>query len=253
MKKKRVAVLGAVREEMVGLRREIRLSEKFRKGKILTGALRGLEVILAETGVGTEKSARMTRFLLDQFTISSFISIGFAGGVRETLKIGDLLVCDTVFHADGETGFEERKARPLAHRPLDTGKTLEAIGRLAERGIRARHVGILTVRNVMGSVEEKKWVGQAYPVHAVEMETFAIVEEAKRRRVPVIALRSISDTVNETLVNIQDLVDGNGEVSRVRAGLFAIAHPGTIPRFFSLREHSRKASTVLTRAVLAVL
>ncbi len=246
-KEKKIAILGALKEELAVLKQKIRISEKTKHRKVLLGDISGKPVLLGETGVGVEKSRNMIRFILENFPIDYVISIGYAGGVKEGLGIGDLITCTEVLWIGGDTGFLERKGRDFLTKKLDRGEIRKVARIFANDGIAFREGKILTVKDVVESVEEKKWLGETYPVDVVEMETFAIVEEAEKKGVPVVAFRAISDTLQDQLVKIATV---NGEVSRLRTGLHAIRHPGTIPKFLSLRENSRKATKVLTKAVM---
>lgn len=253
MKTKRIAILAALKEEMAGLKQRTRVSERFHKGKIIAGRLSGKEILLVETGVGPIKARSMAKRLLDNFQVDWIISIGFAGGLKEYLNVGDLLVCDSVLWDHGETGFKEGKARVVSSKYLDHGRSAEAAKKFSMNGMDFRKGGILTVNRVIDSAEEKKWLGGAYPAEAVEMETFPIVEEAEKKGVPMIALRAISDTFNDSLVDVGKLTGEDGEVSKWKAGLYAISHPGDIPRLLAMRENSRMAAKILAGAVLKIL
>jgi 5'-methylthioadenosine/S-adenosylhomocysteine nucleosidase len=253
MKTNRIAILAALKDEMAGLKQRTRTSERFRKGKILAGCLSGKDILLVETGVGPTKAGNMARFLVENFQIDFIISIGFAGGVKEYLKVGDLLVCDAVLCDHGETGFEDRKARGLARKAMDPGRNEEALKKISKRGIAFKKGDILTVNRVIDSAEEKKWLGATYAAEAVEMETFSIAEEAEKKGIPLIAFRAISDASHDSLVNISNLTDEKGEVSKWKAGLYAIFHPGDIPKLLAMRENSQRAEKALMEAVLAVL
>lgn len=253
MKTTRIAILAALKDEIAGLKQRTRITERFLKGKILAGCLSGQEVLLVETGVGPVKARNMARYLLENFQVDWIISIGFAGGVKEYLNVGDLLVCDAVFWDNGETGFQEGKARTLARKEMDPARTAETVGKISRGGMGFRKGGILTVNRVIDSAEEKKWLGSAYPADAVEMETFPIAEEAEKKSVPMIAFRAMSDAFNDSLVDVNKLTDAEGEVSKWKAGLYAISHPGDIPRLLAMRDNSRLAAKVLAEAVLKVL
>lgn len=249
-KEKKIAIMGALREELTGLKREIKVSERLKKGKVLSGTIHGKEVVLVETGVGVKKARKMTRFLLENFRVDYIISIGYAGGVKEDLEIGDLISCTKVLWADGETGFKEQKARSCQSKNPDREKIMEVSDKFSGGGINFREGAILTVRNVVESVEEKKWIADTYPVDAVEMETYAIAEEAEERGISMIAFRAISDTAHDRLIN---LADNDGKISRLKTGLHAIMHPGIIPTLLTMRENAVAATKVLSKAVLKVL
>ena len=250
---KKIAVFAALKEELAGLKGELKIAERHRQGKILAGSLRGREMVLAETGIGMEKAGETARFVFGEFDIDFALSIGFAGGVQPRLRSGDLVMADRILFADGETGFSEGRPRPAQEIKPPPAK-IEDIGRrLSGMGIPYRRGGILTVTRAVESIQQKKWIGENYPVEAVEMETFAIAQEAEKKSISLGALRTISDTVEDALVDVSALVDENGEISKFKAGLYVISHPGALPKFLSLRENSKKAAKVLAGAVFAVI
>lgn len=250
---KKIAVFAALREELSGLKSELKIAERRRQGKILVGSLRGREMILAETGIGMEKAGEMARFVFEEFDINFALSIGFAGGVQPRLKSGDLVMADRILFMEGETGFSEGSPRPVQEIKPPLAKTEDIGRRLSGMGISFRRGGILSVARAVESVQQKKWIGENYSVEAVEMETFAVAREAEKKGISLGALRAISDTVEDTLVDVSALVDKNGEISKIKAGLYVISHPGVLPKFLSLRENSRKAAKTLAGAVFAVI
>lgn len=253
MEKKRIAIIAALKEELSGLKGRLKVSEKRNKGKVLLGRLKEKDVLLVETGIGFKKAEDLVRDCFDEYNISHVISIGYAGGVNEKHQIADLILCAEVLWASGSTGFDGRNNMKFDTITVSNQMLNDSEEIFSSNGMEFKKGILLTVRDVVASTEEKKWIGENYQVDAVEMETFAIAREAEKRKVPFVSLRAISDTINEELVNISSLADENGEISRLKAGVYAICHPGTIPRFISLRENTRRATKTLTEAVLKIL
>jgi adenosylhomocysteine nucleosidase len=62
------------------------------------------------------------------------------------------------------------------------------------------HVGrLVTVDRVVAKSADKRKLGEAYDALAVDMETYAVAELCRREKVRFMAVRVISDTVDEEL------------------------------------------------------
>lgn len=250
---KKIVIFAALKEELAGLKGELKIISRARQGKILSGILRGRDIVLAETGIGPKKAEEAARFVLGEFEIEKALSIGFGGGVQAHLKAGDIVLADRILSAEGATGFVEGVKRSVQEITVPPDRISTAARRLAGMGIPFRPGGILTVARAVEAVEEKKWIGETYCVEAVEMETFAIAREMAEKGIPLSALRAISDTVEDTLVEVSALTDENGEISKLKAGLYVITHPGSLPKFLSLRDKSNRAAKALAGAALALI
>src|SRR6266852_8712852 len=107
------------------------------------------------------------------------IASGFAGSLKETHKVGDILAARAV-------------------QQLGKSKTIECSQNLfwaacVNRAIEAKM--FLTTDRVIGTAEEKK---QLVPfADAVDMESFATLSVAKEKRLPAVAIRVVSDRLDE--------------------------------------------------------
>src|SRR3990167_8454471 len=80
------------------LRRQNRIE---RDGPFYSLSLQGEPVWLALAGMGAENSFRAARNLLERFAPRALVTLGFAGGLVESLNAGDVIVADRVL--DQET------------------------------------------------------------------------------------------------------------------------------------------------------
>ena len=78
------------------------------------------------------------------------------------------------------------------------------------------------------------------------METSALITHATKKKIPFISIRSISDTVEQSLVDMSSFISDDGEVSKIKAGWYIARHPNMVKKFISFRDQSQKATSNMT-------
>ncbi len=127
------------------------------------------EVAILHTGVGQKICRKRIEPFLDAQRFEFVISSGFAGGIEPTLGVGDLLLAEN---------FSDS----------------ELLGRARELVI-ARVARLATVDRVVESRAEREQFAREHGAEAVDMETEFIARACAARKIPLLSLRVISDTV----------------------------------------------------------
>ncbi len=107
--KKSIAILGAVSEEIAGIKKAMHIFNRTRldKTEIWKGMWRGKNIILVRTGVGRQKAKQATYQIIENFHPEAIISIGYAGALTAELKVGDLFIADYILNEqDNSVSFE---------------------------------------------------------------------------------------------------------------------------------------------------
>ena len=147
------------------------------------GMLGAARVVVATSGPGREAARRATEAVLRGHRPRAVVTAGFAGGLDDTLRRGDLLLADTVVDCRGGR--------------LTMGTSLPGAQGAASQ---ACHTGtLLSVDQVVRTPAEKRRLGQQYHALAVDMETYAVVEICRQHKVPLLAVRVIHDAVDDQL------------------------------------------------------
>ncbi len=199
------------------------------------GGLGGRRLVLVESGVGRERAARATEALIAGHQPRWVISAGFAGGLDNRLKQGDMLLADTIV---------DTQNRELS---LDLG--------LGEPGPRV-HVGrLLTVDKVIRDPEQKRALGQRHNALAVDMETMGVAEACQREKVRFLSVRVIIDEVDRTLPrDIDVLVNKESTAGRLGAAAGAIfRRPSSVKDMWQLKEDALVASDRLAKFLAGVV
>jgi len=229
---KRIAIIGAIKDEIAGIKKEMRIEDALRwpTGNAFAGNWRDVPIVLVRSGMGCDRARRALAEIAGKYTLERIFSIGYAGALDPSLKVGDLVVADQVVY------YQTLKSYSLDG---------ELLGTMPE----VRRGTLLTVDQVVATPPEKKALREKYSAVAVDMETFALVEEAKSRNIPICSYRAITDTADQELMDCSHLIEANGDVSKLKAGWHVLTHPGDLKSMIDLGQHAKTATASLTELV----
>ena len=187
----------------------------------------GADVRVALTGIGQFPAVRVARQFLQQGA-DACISAGLAGGLRAEHSVGRVLVARALRMEDERFVLKsDDRLRRLA----------------AVCGARAVEC-FFSAERVVVTAQEKAALGLV--ADAVEMESFAILTEAARCRVPAVAVRAISDTVRADLpLDFNRVTTRQGAVSGPRLLAQLVRRPYRLPALLRLGADTRRAAAAL--------
>ena len=134
------------------------------------------DAILAANGVGGIAAARGAGKLLASHRVSAVISVGFAGALDPSLKLGQVLFAREVIYSD---------RRYAAHLP-------------GNRAADSRTGTLLTVDEIVRCSRAKRELSR-HGAHAVDMEAAAVAAVAARDGLPFFCVRTISDLADQDI------------------------------------------------------
>ena len=246
-----VLILGALREEIAGIRGKMLVEDQFKAGHgdVWSGTWENRSIVLVRTGVGKKCANKVLEDVLHRVEPSLILSTGYAGGLSHDLNVGDLVIADRVLDDSAESfSGEELSAAAPDRQWLDQVKGLNPSGRFSI------HYGtLLTVSGVVADSSAKLQLGSRCGALAVDMETSVLLTGAGEKNIPFLSIRAVSDTADQSLADVSSLVGKDGTVSKLKAGWYVATHPQTIPHFISLRQQSQKATRNLTDFIRALL
>ncbi|MBO5413136.1 MAG: 5'-methylthioadenosine/adenosylhomocysteine nucleosidase [Clostridia bacterium] len=167
--------------------------------KIYTGKINNKDFLLVRSGVGKVNAARVAQIITDNFDLSYVINVGSAGSLNEDLKIGDIVLGETLVQHDFDvTAF----GRDKGFIP-ETGKFFESDKNLLEK---CKNIQIDNQKIFVGTIASgdtfltdttlKEKIKNDFNADCVEMEGAAIAQVCTLNKVPFIVIRSISDIPN---------------------------------------------------------
>lgn len=204
---KRVGIIFAMQEELVELKEYLKLEKEYGifNLKFYEGTISNVECILVESGVGKVNAARTTQILIDNFKVDYIFNIGVAGGVSESLSVGDIVLGEKLVQHDFDiTAFDHEKGYvPSVGVYVDTDtylltladsvlKSLEDVS--FKRGIIASGDIFCTELKMSQKINSK------FNALCVEMEGASVAQVCYLSHIPFLIIRSISDVPNNNNV-----------------------------------------------------
>jgi adenosylhomocysteine nucleosidase len=188
------------------------------------------ELTVLLTGVGGRKAwAEATKLIWDG-NMDVCISSGLAGSLRTEHRVGDILAAREV-HATSWNKMIPSDAALLKLAAASGAKIVDAFH---------------SVNRALVRSEEKQNLGAK--ADAVEMESGDILLEAVAFGAKVIAIRGISDGVEENLpLDFNRVNTDSGDISIRRVLLEAARHPASIPALVKFGLQSHKTAARLAR------
>jgi len=187
------------------------------------------------SGMGPE-NARCVSELAMSIPHGVCIASGFAGSLKVSHKVGDILVAQAV-------------------RQRGTSKVIECSEKLYASGLRqgAAPANIfLTTDKVVNTAEEKKQLSPS--ADAVDMESFTILSIAKEHNLPGVAIRVITDQIDEAIPpGIDTIVDARGHARPGQIVRYVAAHPLKLSALIRLGRRSRIAAASLAKFLEAYI
>jgi len=160
--------------------------------------VKGTPLAFLRTGVGPEKSTDRIRKAFDWIDPDLLLITGYAGALNPDLKIGDLVAV-----ANARTFSLNKKHPDWNHVEADAPFNLtyaDEMMAVGTAGLSISKGDILSSRHVLGNPEHKNLLFRKFQASVVDMETAFLVHEAAARKIPVSALRVISDTAQDSFL-----------------------------------------------------
>lgn len=202
-----IGIIAAMPEEIREIEQAVTIRDKktFGQREFHIGTLGSEEVVLVLSRIGKVAAATTATTLLTHFDVRAILLTGIAGGVAETVNIGDVVVGDSFiqhdFDASPSTLFAKYEIPLLGIQKIPGDPSLvERAVRGAEEVIK-EFPGAKVHRGLIGSgdqfiasAEKIRELRAALPdLLCVEMEGAAVAQVCYEYQKPFVSIRSISD------------------------------------------------------------
>ena len=205
--------------------------------KVHVAEIGGAEVGVILTGAGPKHAGRTVSAVMrgEGDSIGLCISSGLAGALRSDYSIGQILAANAVV-SENPRAASESGAIPasgaLISFAVECGAT--PVGRF------------YTAERVVAKAEEKRFLGET--ADAVEMESFEIMSAAAESGIPAVAIRGISDSVDDDMpIDMTDVFTDDGQISMPRVLAQAAKNPQSIAGLMRLGKNSKIAAEAIGR------
>ncbi len=164
------------------------------------GKYDNVRVAIVEAGAGFARTRDATHALIDAHTPPWVLSVGFSGALQREMKVGDIVMANAI---------------------VDThGHELDIDLRMAEDPSRGLYVGrIVTADGIVRTVADKESLAERTGGLAVDLESLAVAQICRDRKVKFMAVRVISDDMSADLP--PEVLSVFGSTGSIRAGAVA--------------------------------
>jgi adenosylhomocysteine nucleosidase len=204
--------------------------------------------VVVLSGVGQDAAARALAFLLEHYEPQVFISLGFGGAVTPELSHGALVLGETVWRYEPESGEMEELTAPSSPVVIE-----DLVARLRAAGLPAFRGSVVTTPVIIHKASQGSFLTHlAHPV--LDLETGAAVLGARARNLPFLALRAVTDTYEEEIPDFIRKAARQGTTPTAGTALaWLAADPRRLAALVSLWRRSRLAALRLAQALELVL
>ncbi|HTS19801.1 MAG TPA: hypothetical protein VMP11_19650 [Verrucomicrobiae bacterium] len=192
-----IAILVAVRQELRPILRLANADHVVRQEHLdfHEGTLGGQAVALLALGIGKECARIAAEMTIRCYRPDLIISSGFGGGLQSDVRAGDIVVGTEILDLGQDQGDEVTWT--TTHK-LHLPTRLHANG---DSETRVHYGKILTADEMILRASNKARIGKATGALTVDMETSAVAAVCASRKTDFLAVRGITDVVEEDLPN----------------------------------------------------
>jgi adenosylhomocysteine nucleosidase len=212
----KIALVAALEREVKPLVRNWRVVERAHDGRGYK-FFQTEQVVVVCAGIGDEAARRATTAVISLYSPQIVCSVGFAGALDSSLKVGDRVQPERVIDAG------------------DSSSTAVANG-----------TGSLVSYAAIANPQQKSNLRRAYAAQAVDMEAAAVARGARARDIAFAAYKVISDDSEFEFPALERFVR-NGQFRQGAFIAYAAVRPWLWPKVLKLARNSTQASKVLCR------
>jgi len=191
------------------------------------------DAVVCRTGIGPRARAA-SHAVLQNYRSAAVLSVGVAGGLSPKIDAGEVVVCKRIDHESHRTSGVDASV------VCDATLVEAAIAAARGMGLPAHIGNSITVDEAAWGPDEKA-AHHAWKGHdIVEMESFWVGEEATRRGIPFLTIRTISDHHGDSLVQT-DAMRPDGTFDQEAFIAYVREHPEAQPIVARQYEAARLA------------
>jgi len=177
--------------------------------------------VVAVAGIGIQNSTMAAKAVVEQFHPSVLISVGLAGALIRSLKIGSIFTPNIV--VDAASGTEYRCSADSSH---ISG-------------------GVMVTSNEIAGAEAKQRLVQQFHALVVDMEAAGVAKVAQDTGIGFHAVKAISDEAEFVMPPMEKFIDAAGTFHTGKFATWVTLRPWHWPKVITLARNSSRASKAL--------
>ncbi|MEG1942595.1 MAG: 5'-methylthioadenosine/adenosylhomocysteine nucleosidase, partial [Angelakisella sp.] len=159
-----------------------------------TGTMHGTEVVAVIGGVGKVNGALTAQLLAERFGIERLIFTGVAGGLDDSLKVGDIVIGTTLLYHDIDMSLVSNDMFDTPEGGFSSDAAMTALCRSLGGGL---HFGtIITGDQFITGDTRDSLIARFHPL-CVDMESAAVAQVCWFYQLPLLIIRCISDFADD--------------------------------------------------------
>lgn len=248
MKYSKIGIIGAMREEVDGLIEMIddKKCTEIAGLNFYEGHLHKVDVVVVECGIAKVNAAMCAQILISEFKVEAIINTGVAGGLLDTMKVGDVVISSDAiqYDVDASKAGDPRGVIPRLKKSIfsaDEYLSSLAYSTYIEKGgfkkgyinytdekldqaDREKH-SVYMGRVVTGDIfvadsDYKKMLRNEFGGYCCEMEGGAIAHVAYLNEIPFVVIRAISDNADsEASITFDEFLEISTGISKKMTSL----------------------------------
>jgi adenosylhomocysteine nucleosidase len=216
----KIAIIAAMEQEIAPLVRG------WQRGTLLSGERKFIlfdrdEIVAVVSGIGCKNAKKAARAVMAQYRPALLISVGVAGALIRSLKIGSVFTPSVV--VDAADGAEYRCLADSNH---------------VSGGV------LVSARQITG-VEAKRELVNRFHGLVVDMEAAGVAKVAQQEQIGFRCVKAISDEADFAMPPMEQFLNGAGEFESGRFALWAAVRPWQWTRIAALARNSKRATDAL--------
>ncbi len=198
----KIAIMGAMPEEIAPLLEYFKdiKATKYASNVYYETSYNNINIVIAYSKIGKVFSALTTTILIEKFKCDIVLFSGVAGAINKNLKIGDIVVATkTAQHDLDITSFgHEIGFVPEGSKFINMNKKLIniAIDVAKTNNISLKKAIVATGDQFVAHENRKKIIFDNFQADAIEMEGASVAVVCHSLNIPLLIIRSISDTAD---------------------------------------------------------
>jgi adenosylhomocysteine nucleosidase len=240
-----LALMAAIAAELRSLKRSFQAQEAFAQGtcRIFHARFGPTPVLMVQSGMGRENAERALNLLLARQHIGPLLSIGFAGGLAESIDYGHIVLCSS-FRCEQDSGAPGYGA---------DARLLDRAARVFGSEPAIRTGRCLTVGRPVAGPALRRRAAQRFGADVADMESYWLARLAARHSIPFLGVRAITDTERCELSPFDRCVRPDGRVAIAPLIPALLRRPWHVSRAVSLARRITRAGEALARSVARLI
>lgn len=216
----KIVIIAAMERELAPLVRSWKRSE-LSAGEKKFVFFESENVVAIISGIGCKNAEQAAQAAVERFQPASLISVGLAGALIRSLKVGSVFLPNIV--VDTADGAEYRCAAD------------------------SRHIsgGVLVSASEIASAEAKEQLVQRFHALVVDMEAAGVAKIAQAANIDFRCVKAISDETDFVMPPMAEFIDANGNFQSGRFVAWALVRPWHWAKVATLAGNSSKATQAL--------